>query len=180
MTPCTRPLLGSTSASTARDAAHSPTHSPDTCDGARYRQQDAQELLRFLLDAIDMEERKRLKRLQHRAVRRELEARAAAAEEAARAQMEAQAAAEAAAGAGASAGAEGGDVPPPPALVKNVSYFLGPGASKRVLVRATPASCCAGAPCPALPLLRAASEPPAHRRRATHASPSPVSPCPGR
>ena len=77
-----------------------------------------------------MEERKRLKRLQHRAVRRELDARAAAAEQADKAEREAKAAAEAV-----GAGAAGGDVPPPPQLVKNVSYFLGPGASKRVLVR---------------------------------------------
>lgn len=87
----------------------------------RYQQQDAQELLRFLLDAIDTEESKRLRNIQKRQLRNQI---AAAEEEAAAVTVVVPPAVPAAQPAAA--------IPPPPELIKNVSFFLGAGASERV------------------------------------------------
>ena len=86
-----------------------------------------------------MEENKRQKRIQKRAAQREALALSLEEEDRARARQQAEAAAAAAAattaGSGASGPATGAvPLPPPPELTKNVSYLLGPGASKRVEV----------------------------------------------
>ena len=85
-----------------------------------------------------MEENKRQKRIQKRAAQREALALSLEEEDRARARQQAEAAAAAAAttaGSGAGGPATGAvPPPPPPELTKNVSYLLGPGASKRVEV----------------------------------------------